>query len=263
MQSPKMTFVKEYDINRFVEISGILDEAISTLESNIKRDDLDIPIRFLKQLTSEEVEEELLSCKDQWKLNDEEIMRVIGRAHVELGSLYERGRYLTRDLARAKEHYIKAFDRGGIFAATNLGYLSENEKDYEKAFYYFSYAAVLGETNSLMKMGDFFAQGVNVPKNERRAFDLYVKAANSCQNPRESTFAQVQKRLGDCYRLGVGTPISKSSARLHYHNALVGVEACSNAIYFTFMNPRHVHNPKEFPWKEEVAGILKKWAEEE
>ena len=99
----------------------------------------------------------------------------------DFGALYYSGLIFEQDYAKAKELYELAVDLGSSQALINLGYIYEygrvGEPDYKKAFeIYARSAALVGNFESLYKLGDMYSRGKAVEKNMRAAVSLWVKS---------------------------------------------------------------------------------------
>ena len=123
-------------------------------------------------------------------------------AQVNLGWLYENGEGVPNDLRKAAELYQKAADQGNARAQNNLGWLYENgwgvPKDLGKARELYQKAAdqgnqsAIGKLNKLstpaepnqedaatqFSLGLQYENGEGVPKDLRKAAELYQKAAD-------------------------------------------------------------------------------------
>ncbi len=94
--------------------------------------------------------------------------------------------------------------------ANSLGYIyyygrcSQGVPDYEKAYFYFSMAAMDGNHESLYKVGDMFVKGLGVPKNEKFADHLYERVYEEtlrsvmCGNNRNN-YADAALRMAGSY----------------------------------------------------------------
>lgn len=82
--------------------------------------------------------------------------------------------YRNGDYEVAQEYYEQAASLGSDQAACNLGYIyafgRTGKRDDEKAFYYFSSAALDGNPNGMYKVGDAYYYGDFVKKNLDLAF---------------------------------------------------------------------------------------------
>lgn len=136
-----------------------------------------------------------------------------GMAVNNLGSMYYNGVYFDENRLKALEYYETACDMGCQLAYSNLAfcyYYGGNgvKVDYRKAFRYFSEGANLfNDPNCLYKVGDMYRYGKYVEENANKAFQMYVRALNACNNDNShdvSTIGDIRYRLGDCFLNGVG-----------------------------------------------------------
>ena len=102
-----------------------------------------------------------------------------------LGNMYHGDDALVDDIALAEELYQLGAERGDGQAAVNLGYIyyygrGEEGVNYTKAFKCYSHAVFIEDnTEALWKLGDMYAKGQGVTKNEWMAWTLYSRAYNS------------------------------------------------------------------------------------
>lgn len=102
----------------------------------------------------------------------------------DLGALYYRGELVEQDYVKAAELYEMAADRGCQQSIINLGYIYEygrtGERNLEKAFHYYAFAAALGSSSeATYKLGDMYSRGISgepdLPKAKAlwdRSFEL-------------------------------------------------------------------------------------------
>lgn len=147
----------------------------------------------------------------------EEIESGNADAACNLGALYYTGRIGEQSYAKAVELYKKAAEGGNRTAAENLGYCyyygRDMEIDYEKAFHYFALGAFDGHLISLYKIGDMYKNGYYVSKNEKEAFYIYNRCAETMTDEAlHICGADIYMRLGDCYYKGIGTDVDLEMA---------------------------------------------------
>lgn len=107
----------------------------------------------------------------------------------ELGSLYYMGDIVEQDYERAEALYRLAADAGFVQAMVNLGYIYEYGRvgapDYEKAYAFYSFAAAaFDDPEALYKMGDMFARGKGVERDERAAYTLWMRSFDGAEDVR-------------------------------------------------------------------------------
>lgn len=143
----------------------------------------------------------------------------------DLGAQYYDGsRGFPQNFTRAVHCYNKAAEKGSRQAQENLGYCYYYGRnmpvDYEKAFHYFALCAFDGHLISLCKIGDMYASGYYVPKNEVEAFNIYNRCIDTMTDEAAPIVAgPVFLRLGKCFLNGVGTKVNYESALVCYQRA--------------------------------------------
>jgi TPR repeat protein len=96
----------------------------------------------------------------------------------------------------------------GTFYAHGLGV----DSDEKKAVYWYQKSAEQGNEFAQKALGDCYADGVGVDKDETKAFRWYRKSAGS-------GLASAQFKLGRCYELGYGVVKDVEKATDCYHEA--------------------------------------------
>jgi TPR repeat protein len=98
-----------------------------------------------------------------------------------LGWLYENGKGVPQDYAKAREWYEKAAAKDNAAAMNNLGGLYENgngvAQDYAKARELYEKAAAKGFGTPMSNLGWLYENGKGVPQDYAKARELYEKAA--------------------------------------------------------------------------------------
>lgn len=162
--------------------------------------------------------------KREWPLSEDQKDKVLdyyeagvesgnSLACLNLGAIYSEGEIVKRDYEKAAELYRMAAaddDDNGIasMAMTNLGYFYyydyAGHRDYQTAFNYFLQGALrFGNANAYYKLGDMYRRGEFVDKNDKMAFEMYMKAFN-CEEDGNFFKAEVGHRLGECFLKGIG-----------------------------------------------------------
>ena len=136
----------------------------------------------------------------------ESVVMVLGYRKVKPGR-GDRGSYNTtpRDTSPQQKMDIAELQRhandGHAWAQNNLGFRYQNgdgvPKDYKKAFEWYQKAAVQGYAFAQNKLAWLYSHGEGVPKNYRKAFEWWQKAANQGD-------ATGQYNLGCLYEGGYG-----------------------------------------------------------
>lgn len=99
------------------------------------------------------------------------------KATERLGLLYENGNFVEKNLDKAAELFQLSIYQGNKHAYFNLGDVYRKEEEYEKAKLCFEKAIEMAqEYYSYIFLGDFYADGMGVEKNEEKAFRMYQLA---------------------------------------------------------------------------------------
>ena len=145
----------------------------------------------------------------------------------DLGVLYYGGRVGGKpDYVNARKYYEVADRLGYTLASENLAYIFYygfgTEVNYEKAYLYFSKAALWGRHEASYKLGDMFRNGFYVEKNDkmtaffyRRALDLVWKDDMGLQK----NVGCVYQRVGDLFYEGIGVEQNDAEAFRYYQLA--------------------------------------------
>lgn len=162
--------------------------------------------------------------KRQWPLSEDQKEKVLEyyEAGVEegnqlaclnLGAIYNEGVLVPRNYERSAELYRIAADMDddnavAAMAITNLGYYYyydyAGKQDYKKAFNCFLQGALrYSNANAYYKLGDMYRRGQFVDRDDKMAFEMYMKAFN-CEEDGNFFKADVGYRLGDCFLHGIG-----------------------------------------------------------
>ena len=165
-------------------------------------------------------------------------------ALLSLGALYYTGFPGTaQDYNKAMHYYEKALEVSGnknAWAMNNLGYCHYYGRtgtvDFEKAYSCFAYAAMMGNVNSMYKLGDMYYYGNHVGKDIDAAFYWYSLAKqqepDADEDYRDFISASIAMRLGRAYLYGEGTDVDliralfelRTAEVLFYRQILIGDE---------------------------------------
>ncbi len=145
----------------------------------------------------------------------------------DLGVLYYGGRVGGKpDYINARKYYEVADRLGYTLASENLAYIFYygfgTEVDYEKAYLYFSKAALTGRYEATYKLGDMFRNGYYVEKNEKMTAYLYRRALDLVwkdEMSNEKFAGCVYQRVGDLYYEGIGVEKNDAEAFRYYQLA--------------------------------------------
>ena len=148
-----------------------------------------------------------------------------------LAGHYQNGNEVQEDLYLAFRLLRYAADQNHEPAFAELGkcyaYAIGTQRNYEQAAYCFSKIDYSGDINILSVMGFCYLHGLGVPKDEHRAYDLWIDAAEHghpenihlCLPAAEAGYARGQYILGHYYQLGIGTPPDIHKAIELFHQA--------------------------------------------
>jgi TPR repeat protein len=139
-----------------------------------------------------------------------------------LGIIYEYGGKddfgfeVKKDEVKAVEYYEDSIEKGGSYAFDNLGELylfgtRSIDKNYEKAYSFFSRGEEKGDKNSLSRLGYMYRNGFHVRKDIDKAIIYYKEAA-------KKEHVQSMVVLGDIYRYAKN---NKTESLQWYKKALI------------------------------------------
>jgi len=98
-----------------------------------------------------------------------------------LGTLYEKGLSVTKDVDIARRYYLQAAERGSAKAMHNLAVLDADGggkgANYESAAQWFRKAADRGVADSQFNLGILYARGIGVEQNLAESFKWFSLAA--------------------------------------------------------------------------------------
>ena len=169
-----------------------------------------------------------------------------------VGKCYQLGQGVAVDLDKALICYRRAGAKGNLHAIYNSGIIYRKRNQYSDAIRCLQEASDKGHFNAMDFLGDMYRDGLGVPRNPKKAFELYQKASDhgvesasvslarayengwgTAKNPAEAFRCMTkvaaigddfaQKQLGDYYRDGVGVPRDgKAALRLYQQSASQG-----------------------------------------
>ena len=98
-----------------------------------------------------------------------------------LGTFYEKGMSVTKDVDIARRYYVQAAERGNAKAMHNLAVLDADGggkgADYKSASQWFRKAADRGVADSQFNLGILYARGIGVEQNLAESFKWFSLAA--------------------------------------------------------------------------------------
>jgi len=135
----------------------------------------------------------------------------IAEAQLDLGTMYENGRAVTKDDVQAVIWYRKAADQGNPVAQLNLGWAYDSgqgvAKDETQAIVWYRKAAEQGNASAQNNIAYMYSEGKGVTKDAVQAVAWYRKAA-------EQGNISAQKNLAGMYAVGQG--VEKDNAKVVY-----------------------------------------------
>jgi uncharacterized protein len=137
------------------------------------------------------------------------------RAQFNIGSMYENGRGVSRDIEEAIKWYKLAAEQDDPGAQTNLGLIYENSvaKDYDQAIKWYRLAADQGYASAQTNLGALYEKGRGVPQDYAKAIKFYRQAAG--QRHEIALY-----NLGAMYETGKG--VEQNFVRAHMWFNLAG-----------------------------------------
>ena len=112
---------------------------------------------------------------------DRAARRGIAPAQFRLGSMYEKGVGLKKDLQEARRLYLAAADKGNAKAMHNLAVLYsegiDGKPEYAVATQWFRKAAAYGVVDSQYNLAILYARGVGVERNLVESYKWFALAA--------------------------------------------------------------------------------------
>ena len=99
-------------------------------------------------------------------------------AQFQLGAAYDTGSGAPRNPARAEKWYRMAAGQGHADAQNSLGSLYQSQKKYSNARPWFEKAAASSHPRATNNLGYLYDMGLGVPRDRRKALEIYAKASN-------------------------------------------------------------------------------------
>lgn len=199
-------------------LASLMDE-----ETGVEEDPYEIATGILEcdkptDLPHEVIETVEFLFNDAYDNGNVEAMNDLGAQY------YDGNRGFRQNFTKAVECYHIAAENGSRQAQENLGYCYYYGRnmpvDYKKAFHYFALGAFDGHLVSLYKIGDMYAAGYYVEKNEKEAFCIYEHCLDTMTDEAAPIVAgPVFLRLGKCFLKGIGTEKNAHNALVCYQKA--------------------------------------------
>lgn len=144
---------------------------------------------------------------------------------VSMGTLYEHGIGVIKDVNEAVRYYRRAADLGSSKAFGKLGYAYEHgegvEKDLELALDYYEKGVDAEDIFSYIHLGDIFWDGNDmIASDPYEASEYYLKALRLSKELNDVWNApDIYARIARCLNLGIGTSLDKDGAIRFYNHA--------------------------------------------
>ena len=117
---------------------------------------------------------------DEIEQLEEQVRQGNATAMCDLARMYEDGRKITQNYAKAKELYEKAVELGSSGAMYNLAMMYEKgqgvSQDYDKARKLYERAVELGNSHAMHNLAWLYEKGQGVSQDYKKAKELYEKA---------------------------------------------------------------------------------------
>lgn len=208
----------DYIMNEIRSIFAILDadelpEVYEYLAQIIAEDELsDTPFDIATGLRRCDRKQDFPECLLDLivELYEAEIAEGEAGALNDLGTMYYGGEHgFEQNYHKAIAYYEAAAEKGSLLAHENLGYCwyygRNRKKDYEKAFRYFAYGALCGSISSTYKIGDMYQNGYYLPRNETKAYYMYLRCLSMIdEDTPADTAGPLYLRLGKVFLYGIG-----------------------------------------------------------
>ena len=131
-----------------------------------------------------------------------------------LGDCYLTGLGVSRDERKGIELLEKAADRDFTGAINKLAEYYDNRGKEEKAFMLYKKGKELGDPDSHIMLGLYYANGTGTTKNEQKAFELIQDAAKKYND------CNAFRLLSDFYAQGIGVKANSKKAEYYYQKAV-------------------------------------------
>ncbi len=152
-----------------------------------------------------------------------------------VANMYHWGRYVERDFAKAYRYFKELYEKYrdpkacfymGLYAAK--GYLTE--PDPARAAEYYQEGVDRGDPYCATNLGEMYSNGEGVPKDEEKAFRLYLRSIELAEADRtnyENGYGLGYANVGYCYEVGQGVEKDLAKAVEYYKKGVaLGEEHC-------------------------------------
>ena len=144
-----------------------------------------------------------------------------------LGICYYFGKGVPKDMALAKEFFLKAAAQGFDSAHPEEGsYINEKDvpMDSVALVKWCREEAKQGNAAAQFRLGNLYFEGIDIPQNHAKAVKWYRRAA-------EQGYANAQINLGYCYANGKGITKNEVKAVKWYRKAAMKGDAAAQEIF--------------------------------
>jgi TPR repeat protein len=113
-----------------------------------------------------------------------------------LGYFYDEGIAGEKNKKKAVYWYRKAYKAGSSSAASNIGTVYRDAKDYKRALWWFRRGLAMGDYDALLEIGKLYEKGLGIKKNPKKARSYYTEILSVAEElVTEDTREQATKRL--------------------------------------------------------------------
>ena len=127
-----------------------------------------------------------------------------------LGSLFDLGIDRKKDPVKAFSYFYKSAHNGNPLGERALGiyYFLDNgtEINEEKGLYWVNKSIDDGCVRAICTLAHIYMNGLGVSKDEKHAFELYLKAASLGDT-------HAMEHVSECYQKGIGTDIDLNKSK--------------------------------------------------
>ncbi|UJJ49642.1 MULTISPECIES: TonB family protein [Rhodanobacter] len=186
----------------------------------------------------------------------------VAAAQADIGSMYQQGLGVTKDVTQARQWYFKAATQGFGPAQSRLGHLymdgKGGDQDYAKAFEWLGKAAEQGDVAAQSNLGMLYLRGLGTAQDFAKAAGWFFASATGGN-------AYAQTDLGLMYASGRGVPrdvavgyalLVLSAPTLDASSGVAGGSARNRKVVAGLMTPAQLEASKLLASQMRVEGIL-------
>lgn len=140
------------------------------------------------------------------------------KAYIQLGNIYRDGKAVAKDLIKAEQFFLLAYDSGDISAKNLLGDLYREQGLYydksnlNEALKWFEKGAALGNAECLNNAGLYYWHGKGTAVNYNKAANYFLQSANQ-------DYYHALNNIGTAYLNGLGIEKNEDKAVYWYRRA--------------------------------------------